>query len=133
MFATKKFTTIVVDCSTTVLQNKLPLDQIIEGSNKIRAIESYRVTNVSNSPLDGSATVNETVFNKSFLVLLSKGGNEEVISKIPLTDLCKADNNGNLFELDINGISMQKSYILVPELTATVGTEKFLLGFHYEK
>lgn len=128
------FRLTAVPCgSTTATRFPLPVDQVLEEAKRIIAIQAYKVTDVTNSPIDQSALANATVFNKSFLVLVSKQGNEEVISLIPLADLCRSANNGVLKEFGILPINVTKCYIQVASVTALSASEVWLLGFHYEK
>jgi hypothetical protein len=128
---TPRFRIVEVDVTSAGVQDfSLSDDEVLRDAKKIIAIEAYKVGTVTNTP-KGRAVVNDTVFNKSFLVI-STGASDEVLSGIPLADLNRAGNNGQLFYVDIPPISPSKCKIHVASTASLSASETFLLGFHYE-
>lgn len=109
-----------------------PQDEILREARKITAIEAFKVGNSSQGPISGLATVNDTVFNKSFLSLQTMGA-EEPITNAALVDLSRKDNNGDLFTVDLPPLNITKCRITVPTAASLSTSEVFLIGFHYEK
>jgi hypothetical protein len=105
-------------------------EEVLRKAKRIIAIEAYKVGTVSIAP-STAAVVNDTVFDKSFLTLGTEDG-EEVIYKLPLADLNRAANNGQLFYVDIPPIAPSKCSIKVATTAALSAAEVFLLCFHYE-
>ena len=110
----------------------LPQDEVLRNAKRIVAVESYRVGKSSNAPISGAANVSDTVFNKSFLTLETKDGGTQPITAVPLTDLCKQDNAGVLFEVDLPPLNVSKCKITVPTNASLVATEAWQIGFYYE-
>lgn len=122
---------IELTCSSSVTKKYyFATDATLESAKQIVAIQAYAVSDAATSPLSNSALQADSVFTNSFLTIVS--GNDEVVSKIPLSDLRRSANNGNFYEVDIpNGISVTKSYI---ETTVAPDTAKvWLFSFHYHK
>ena len=120
----------IVEVTSAGQNNTLNDEKVLDGAKRITAIEAYMVGDVAKGP-SGAATVNDTIFKKSFLTL-STGESNEVLLHVPLTDLCKKTNAGQLFLVDLPPISATKSKVYIAELTGLVTTETFVLAFHYE-
>lgn len=109
-------------------------DATLEGAKKILAIETYSVADVTKSPATQRALVSDAVLAKSYLTIVSKNGDEELISKIPLASLSvKNYNNGIIRELNIPSMNVTKCYITVADTTGLTANTIWLLGFHYTK
>ncbi len=126
---TKRFRTVIVDCDTK-LEYTLQSDDILNKAKRIVAIEAYKVGDVSKSST-GRAVVNDTIFSKSYLTI-SSVETDEVLNKVPFTDLNKKTNNGMLFLVDIPPVAMSKCKIVIPDNAALSAAESWVLGFHYE-
>lgn len=110
-------------------------DPVLQDMNAvIERIESFRVANVATSPKTGNAIVADAIFNKAFLtlVVLYPDG-EERVSKMPLSMVCRADNNGVVPAINIKGINVQKSYIELSSIAGLVVNTVFYLVAHYTK
>jgi len=93
----------------------------------IQRVDNYALGNLQKSPTNRSI-VNNTVYEKSFLVLVSQG--REVINRVPLSQLTPAANGGlPIFFNHI--IDFPKSYIEVGTKASLSGSESFLLNFYY--
>lgn len=120
----------MVEITTAGQNNTINDEKVLDGAKRIVAIEAYRVADVSISP-EGKAVVNNTAFAKGFLTLATGDSNENCLH-IPLTDLCKKDNAGQLFHVDLPPIAATKSKIFFGNTAGIVATEVVLLGIHYE-
>lgn len=128
---TKNFRLVVVDSTNANTQDyDLKDEENLRTAKRIVAIEAYKVGTVSNEP-GGRPVINDTVFNKSFLTI-STPDSDEVLYKIPFSDLNRAGNNGQLFLVDIPPLAPSKCKIRIASTVGIVTTESFLLGFHYE-
>lgn len=115
--------------SAAVTDFSLKDEEVLRKAKKIIALEAYKVGTVSNAP-SGAAVVNDTVFNKSFLIIGTEASDEVI--KIPLSDLNRAANSGELFYVDIPPIAPSKCSIKVATTASLNTAEVFLLSFHYE-
>jgi hypothetical protein len=129
---TKRFRAIEVQIDSVGKQTfTLGDEETLRDAKRIVAIEAYRLADVSMSA-NARALVGDAIFEKSFLTISTKD-TDQVHYRIPLTDLCRADNNGQLYEVDIPPIAPSKCEIFVATVAGLSAAESFLLGFHYEK
>lgn len=105
-------------------------DNVLQNVPKVKSIEAFRVGKVALSPTTGATVIPDVVFNKAFLTLVKKNGTEE-ISKIPLSLICREDNNGIVENIDITDINITKCYIEVPEVTGVVTGNVYFLVVNY--
>lgn len=122
---------IEVQTDASTLQLSLKDESVLQEAKRIIAITAYRVGTVSNVP-SGRPVVNDAVFKKSFLVL-STADTDEVFNKIPLSDLDRTANNGELYFVNIPPIAPTKCFIQIASVAGLNAGESFLLGFQYEK
>ena len=101
-------------------------EQPILRNKRVLYIHAWQVANVAESPSD-LAVVNNTVFHKSFLVLVSK--NKEIINRIPLDQLMAIYNTQNVLLLDLI-INFPKSYIEIGSIASLNASETFLFTFY---
>ena len=116
--------------SASKTEFSLKNEELLGDAKRIIGVSAHKVGSVSIAP-SGSAVVNDTVFNKSFLTL-GTPGSKEPISKIPLAELNRAANNGQIFYLDVPPLAPSKCAIKVATVAGLVTTEVFLLTFYYE-
>jgi hypothetical protein len=128
--AVKRQRTLIIPTDSAKNQYSLKNDEILRDAKRIVAIEAYRVGTVSIAP-DGTTTVSDTIFNKASLTLETSDGTI-VLTDVPLTDLCKADNNGQKFLVNIPPIVPSKCFIKVASPAGLSITEAFVIGFEYE-
>ena len=124
----KRFIEVAADASQKVYY--FQQDPVLQQSSNIEMLEVFRAGKVALSPRSGATVIPDAVFNKAFLTLVV--GEEEKISKIPLTLLCRADNNGFVLPLNYSALNITKCYIEVPELTSVVTGNVFFLIAHYK-
>lgn len=117
--------------STAKQKFNLGDEETLRDAKRIVAIEAYRLADVSMSPA-ARALVGDAIFEKSFLTIGTKD-TDQVQYQIPLTDLCRADNDGQLYMVDIPPIAPSKCEIFVASVAGLSAAESFLLAFHYEK
>jgi hypothetical protein len=128
---TPRFRLVEVEVSSTSQQDfSLKDEEVLRDAKRIIAIEAYKVGTLALSPT-GRAVVNDTVFKKSFLII-GTADSDEVLNKIPLSDLSRADNNGQLFYVDIPPVAPSKCSIKVATVATLSASESFVLAFHYE-
>lgn len=96
-------------------------------NTRILYIDTWMAGVVSESPSD-LALVNNTVFYKSFLVLVSKG--KEIINRIPLFHLTVGFQKYERILLDLV-VEFPKSYIEIGSIASLSATETFLFTFYY--
>lgn len=97
--------------------------QVLRGA-QILAMEVFRTGEVTYTP-KGTATISDTSFERAFLVLNS--GNDEKVSRIPLTALCAKDNNGNTLNLNGLIVDWPKSYVEFASAPESADQSKALL------
>jgi hypothetical protein len=78
----------------------------------------------------GVANVNNTVFDKAYLQLYKDS--DFPFLNIPLSDLRRANNNGQVFLIEPRKIDFSMSKILLPNTASVVTTESFFMGFIYK-
>ncbi|MEO5681455.1 MAG: hypothetical protein ABIQ88_02375 [Chitinophagaceae bacterium] len=127
---TKRFRVVEVICKANQNEYSLLTDDILNSAKRIVAIEAYRVANVSLTP-SSLAVVNDTVFAKSFLTM-STAATDEMLNRIPFTDLDRKANQGELFFVDIPPIVASKCKVFIPTTVGIVAGEAWLIGVHYE-
>lgn len=101
-------------------------EQPVLRKKRILHVQAWRVGYVSESPSD-LAVVNDVVFQKSFLVLVSKG--KEIINRIPLVQLTNYFQNENALLLDLM-VNFPKSYIEIGSIASLSASETFLFTFY---
>jgi len=102
-------------------------EQPILRNKRILYVDAWLVGNVSESPSD-LLVINNTVFYKSFLVLVSKG--KEIINRIPLYHLTYNFQKYEKYILDLV-IDFPKSYIEIGSIASLSATETFIFTFYY--
>lgn len=119
----------VVIANTT--SNEFILGQLpnLRNAKAIHKIETFRTAQVSKTP-SGKTVANDTVFFKSFLVLIA---GDTQIRQIPLVSLNKNTNGTSVDPVHTQTIDPEKSKIFIGELTGLVAGEAFLLQITYEK
>jgi len=129
---TPRYRIVEVDVTSAAVQDyTLTDEEVLRTAKRIIAIEAFMVGTVSTTP-KGRAVVSDTVFKKSYLTI-GTADTDEVLTKIPLSDLSRATNNGQLFYVDIPPIAPSKCNIHVGSVAGLSTSETFLLAFHYEK
>ena len=129
---TRRFRFVEVNLNNTAAQQfYFDTDATLQDAVHITAIETYSVSDVTKSPQTGKALVADAILAKSYLTIVSKSNDEEVISNIPLVNLNRKANNGNLTEFNIPTPNVTKCYIRVADTTSLVAGTIWLLGFHY--
>jgi hypothetical protein len=96
---------------------------------KIRVIDFFRVTDVPVSPL-ANPLANDTVFNKSFLVLAIRG--KEDINRVPLAVFNPKDNFGRRLLLNDVVVDWPKSFIEVGNTVGIVANETYFCNIYFE-
>lgn len=127
---TNRFRIVEVDCETTKQEYTLLKDDVLDNAKQITAIEAYKVGDLALAP-SGRATVNDTVLKKSFLTL-STSDTDEVQYRVPLIDLVRTMNNGQLFLVNLPKLAFSKCKVYVPTTAALSATESWVFGVHYE-
>ena len=132
-FKTPGFEGVEVSAGTNAaaVQFNLPLDELLQKAKKIIAVEAYLQSNVANGGVTGTAQQSDTVIKNSFLVLMGVD-NSSPIYRIPLVDLIRSLNNGQILELNIDRVNINASYIYCSGQTIDT-TKIWYLGFHYQK
>lgn len=123
------FRTIEVE-TTAAVDYTLPDDEILRKAKRIIGLVSYKVGTLALSST-GRPVVNDTVFNKSYLTIIT-ADDRKVLVELPLSDLNRAANSGEIFYVDIPPIAPSKCEIHVGSPAALVTTESFVIGFLYE-
>ncbi len=95
---------------------------------KIKHIDIPSETEVPVSPL-GKDVVNNTVYAKSFLVLVNKS--QEKINRLPLKSLNPFQTYGKRLAIDDLVIDWPKSYIEVGSIPGIVANEVFFVNIYY--
>lgn len=133
-FKSPGFEGVEVPCNSVSNQQfMLPVDQLLQDSKKIVAVEAYRQSILAVGGQTGAALQSDTVFKSSFLVLVDVD-NVNRIFRIPLVDIDRSVNSGILMEFDLSRINIPASYIYVAGQSANLDTAKvWYLGFHYQK
>lgn len=126
-----KYKVIEIACTATDTVYNFPTDSVLKNS-VIVGVEAFSVTDNSITPL-GRTVVNTTVFGKSYLMLKSQNGSEELISNVPLSRIRPAANNGDFFETDIDPINPSDCQIKVASSASLSASESFLIGVYYQK
>lgn len=127
---TKRFRLLEVETKANQTEYTLQDNDNLNTVKRISAIEAYRVSKVAISP-KGRAVISDAVFNKTFLTLATSDTDQQQ-HQIPLTDLCRADNNGQLFYVDIKPIAASKCVLKIASVAGILDTESILIGVHYE-
>lgn len=124
---------LLVEVQMTGAQNQFSLkdEEILRTAKKIVAIEVYKVDNVTITP-KGAAVVNNTVFEKAFLVI-GLADDKQPLMNIPFTSMDKTANQGRPFFVNIPPIAPSKCFVQVGTQAGIVPGEVFLIGFHYER
>ena len=99
-------------------------------AKRIIRIEALRFSLVPVSP-SGKATVNNAVFDKSYLRLISSENVE--YRALALQTISKTVNGTEIPELNTDTIDPEKSKIVVGSVAGLVANESFLLQVTYEK
>lgn len=116
-----------------ITQFNLATNQVLEQAKEILAIEAYKVGDASISPISGSNVVNDTVFEKAYLSLVSKTQTgKTIIDLMPLVDLNRPSNQGVMQAFTIKDqLNVTKCFITTASAASQSTSEVFLLGFHY--
>ena len=133
MFKTSRFQIVEVNCSSaSVLRHPLPVNQVLETARKITAIQAWPAEYMNTSPVSGKVVFESSALKRSFLNIVSKEGNEEILSQLPLSGLVRETNDGVFFEVCLPPINITKCYISVPDTSPLNTNNVWVLGFHYE-
>jgi hypothetical protein len=115
------------------VQFNLPLDELLQKAKKIIGVEAYLQSVMPIGGVTGAEQQSDAVLRSSFLVLMGVD-NSSPIFRIPLIDLMRSINNGDIMQFDIDRININASYIYVSGQSGALDTSKvFFLGFHYQK
>ena len=119
------------------------LDQPKLRNTALLGIEVFSANNIAVAPSQ-NPVINETVFAKSYLVLVDADSNQERGYQIPLVSLRRAHNsdtsNTSQFVTNLQGFSgmnvnYSKSYVVLGNNTglSTTQDESFLFGITYDQ
>lgn len=108
-------------------------DQTLQQNATIVKIIAYRANKVAKGKT-GKVTVADNVFNVASLTLMKKNPSGEIaVDSMPLTELCRADNNGVVEPLNINAIDVTSCFIKVSETANLVANSVFILLVEYTR
>lgn len=133
-FKTPGFEGVEVTCnSVNSTQFNLPLDELLQKAKKIIAVEAYLQSVVPVGGVTGAAQQTDTVIKNTFLVLMGID-NSSPVYRIPLVDLIRSINNGEIMQFDIDRVNINASYLYCSGQSGALDTAKvWYLGFHYQK
>lgn len=118
--------TFEIELSTQRNKFSFPEILLLRGK-KIVYIDFFRVSDVSFAP-SGRATVNNTIFAKTFLTLVTAG--IERFNKIPLNNFVSGLQYGNRILLN-EVIDWEKSFLNISELSGFSTSESFVFTVYY--
>ena len=120
---------VVVDDATKV-EFTFPQNVSTVEAGKIVALATHTVGEIPLSP-SGKAIVNNTAFNKAYLVLRNRRSGRDDLNKIPLRDLLRSANNGEWIHLDGEQYDFSQSRIVVPNNAGLTANEVFMINVIY--
>lgn len=104
---------------------------ILRNARKITGIEVFSASQVANTP-SGAAVISQAILQGAFITLVGEENNREIISKMPLSSLLAANNNGHVREFDMPMINPSKCYITFGNTTGLVANSVIPFAFYYE-
>lgn len=104
----------------------------LRDAKKITGIEVFSADDITKTPSGGTVFSNANL-KKAYLTLISKDGNSEIVSSMPLSSLQASNNNGQIREFDMPMINPSKCYITFGDNSALVANDVVVFAFYYER